>query len=66
MWSTTLDEAEHLLSLNDVSFVTSLNTAVDGKGAVPFVKRVLSKRAAFPLRCANASSYVANRLALVG
>lgn len=63
VWSTTPEEAERLLGLDDEHFRLELADALGGRlGAMVDS----GPRAAFPLRRRNAESYVAPRLALVG
>ena len=63
VWSTTPEQAEALLSMDEESFCKELAAAFDHK-----LGDILetSKRAKFPLRSQHAKQYVQDRLALVG
>ena len=63
VWSTTPDQAEQLISMDDGLFCKELASSFDNKlGDVIET----SARATFPLRSQHAKQYVQNRLALVG
>jgi 2-octaprenylphenol hydroxylase len=63
VWSTSPDQAEQLLSMDDSLFCKELSAAFDNKlGDIIET----STRATFPLRSQHAKQYVQNRLALVG
>ncbi len=63
VWSVQAAEAERLLALEDQDFNRELTTAFAARlGEV----RVVSKRAAFPLRRQLADAYVAGRVLLMG
>lgn len=63
VWSTTPEQAEVLMGLDDADFATSLAQALGQRlGAVTKV----GPRAAFPLTLRHAREYVRPRLALVG
>ena len=63
VWSTTPDEAGHLLDLSEDEFCRQLENAFESK-----LGRILhvGPRAAFPLRLQHATEYVKPRIALVG
>lgn len=63
VWSTSPQQADALLSMDDVNFCNELATAFDHK-----LGNVIetSARAKFPLRSQHAKHYVQDRLALVG
>jgi len=63
VWSTTPEEAERLLGLEDDAFAAELTEA--GESKLGTISRV-GKRAAFPLRYQHARRYVQQRIALVG
>ena len=63
VWTLPEAEAQRLLRADDLSFCGELESAFAGTlGAL----RLVSKRAAFPLRRQLAQAYVAGRVALVG
>jgi 3-demethoxyubiquinol 3-hydroxylase len=63
VWTLPGDEAARMLALDDAAFDVALTRAFDARlGEV----RVLSKRAAFPLRRQLARDYVAGRVLLLG
>ena len=63
VWSTSAEEAERLLSLDDAAFMSELGEAFEHRlGAVTTV----GPRAAFPLKGRHAREYVRPHLALVG
>lgn len=63
VWSTSVEEAEHLASLNDADFSARLSAASDHVlGQVT----VLGERASFPLQLQYAQQYVRENLALIG
>jgi 2-octaprenyl-3-methyl-6-methoxy-1,4-benzoquinol hydroxylase len=63
VWTLPGDEAARMLALDDAAFDAGLTRAFDARlGEV----RVLSKRAAFPLRRQLARDYVAGRVLLLG
>lgn len=63
VWSTTPDEARHLLGLPEDEFCRQLEDAFESK-----LGRILhaGSRAVFPLRLQHATAYVKPRVALVG
>lgn len=63
VWTLPSDRADYYLSLNDTDFKTALAEAFDYK--LGKITR-LSDRAVFPLRGSQATSYVLERIALVG
>ena len=63
VWSTSPEQAEELLALEDEAFCDAVTTAFEGTlGRVT----ATSKRGAFPLRMQHANEYVKPRLALIG
>lgn len=63
VWSLPEAEAARVLALDDIAFDAQLTRAFDARlGAA----RVLSKRAAFPLRRQLARDYIAGRVLLLG
>jgi len=64
VWSTTHEEADRLVSMDDESFIAELQNAL-GDSELGRIKSV-SKRAAFPFVKQHAEQYTTNRLALVG
>ncbi|MDH5359918.1 MAG: UbiH/UbiF/VisC/COQ6 family ubiquinone biosynthesis hydroxylase [Gammaproteobacteria bacterium] len=63
VWSTSPQQAEALLTMDEGEFCTQLGRALDGRlGQVTHV----GQRGAFPLRLQHASEYVRPGLALVG
>lgn len=63
VWSTSPDEAQRLLSLNDAEFKKELTIAFDAHlGRVTDV----APRASFPLRMQHAKTYVREGIALIG
>lgn len=63
VWSTTPEDAEVLLALDEASFAERLGEAFEHRlGAITAV----GERAAFPLARQHAEHYVAERIALVG
>jgi 2-octaprenylphenol hydroxylase len=63
VWSTTVDEADRLLKLDEGNFLAELEAASDG---VLGKLSACAKRAAFPLRLLHAQNYCLQRLALIG
>ena len=63
VWSTTPEQAEHLMALDDVAFCRELELAFEGR-----LGQVLSAdpRVCVPLRQRHAKRYVAEGLALIG
>lgn len=63
VWSQDTDRARHLMSLDDETFMQSLESALETRlGKV----RAVSERHAFPLRQRHAKNYVKPGLVLVG
>jgi 2-octaprenylphenol hydroxylase len=63
VWSTTPQEAERLMALDDTAFCTALGRAFEGRlGAV----LAADPRLCVPLRQRHAKRYAANGLALIG
>lgn len=63
VWSTSPEEAETLLALDDAAFATALGNAFEHRlGAIT----ATSKRFSFPLRARHAVDYVAANIALIG
>jgi len=63
VWSTTPEEAEALLTLDDEAFMTALSHASEQRlGSVIEV----GPRGAFPLKRQHAETYIGNHLALIG
>ncbi|AXA83473.1 2-octaprenyl-3-methyl-6-methoxy-1,4-benzoquinol hydroxylase [Lysobacter oculi] len=63
VWSLPADEAERVLALDDAAFGTELTNAFAGRLGET---RVLSKRAAFPLRRQLAKTQLSGRVLLLG
>lgn len=63
VWSTNPEHGEQLLSMNELNFLRELQLSFGNElGAMLSCEA----RAAYPLRLTHATSYIANRLALVG
>jgi len=63
VWSTSTDEAEKILAMDDQTFSLALQNALDAKlGEIIEV----SQRAGFPLRSQHAKPYVKANMALIG
>src|SRR5690606_34755393 len=63
VWSTTPEQAQHLLALDDAAFCAALTQASE---AVLGDVQTVSRRAAFPLQHLHARDYVRPRIALLG
>jgi len=64
VWSTTSDEADRLVKLDEESFITELETAL-GDSELGKVESI-GFRGAFPLKKQHAEQYCAQRMVLVG
>ena len=63
VWSTSMDQAQSLLALDDDEFMARVGAATDhALGAVTSV----TERVSFPLRAVHARQYCAKRVALIG
>ena len=63
VWSVLPDYAQSLMSLDDPAFARALESAIESRlGTIAHV----DKRYSFPLRQRHASSYVQDRIALIG
>ena len=63
VWSTTPEHADHLLSLDDASFIVELQKAF---GETLGTIQSAGPRGAFPLNLRHAEEYTKSRLALIG
>jgi len=64
VWSTTSDEADRLVKMDEEAFIKELNNAL-GESELGHVESV-GVRAAFPLKKQHADQYCAQRMVLVG
>lgn len=64
VWSTTSDEADRLVNLDEEIFISELESAL-GESELGKIESI-GKRAAFPLKKQHAEQYCAQRLVLVG
>jgi len=62
-WSCEQERADRLLQMDDAAFIAELDESIQGR--LGNITRI-GKRAAFPLIARDASTYTANRTALIG